>query len=73
MAQLEEHSLPIPEVHGSNLDTGNFCRIHVHCQLRLKDENKRKRVREWPIFLSNERQLFKLDYFMTKAVHRPII
>ena len=52
VAQLAERSLPIPEVRGSNPDTGKFLKniYLLSTVLHWKDENKRKRGREWLIF-----------------------
>ena len=49
--QLAERSLPIPEVRGSNPDIDKKL-LNIYCQLCWKDENKRKRGQEWPIFKS---------------------
>ena len=43
VAQLEERSLPIPEVHGSNLVIGKNFILKIYRKLYWKDENKEKR------------------------------
>ena len=52
VAQLVgEQSLPTPEICGSNPAIGKCYLLSTVLNLYLKDENKGKRDREWPIFL----------------------
>ena len=48
VAQLVERSLPIQEVHGSNLVMGK--KYIEHFTVFCIEKMKRKRGREWPIF-----------------------
>ena len=50
VAQLVEWSLPTPEVRDSKPIIGKIYMFNIYSQLYRKDENKRKRGREWPIF-----------------------
>ena len=53
VAQLVEQLLPKPEVRGSNPVMGKMYWTFIYCQLYLKDENKEKRGRDWPIIKKN--------------------
>ena len=51
VAQLVERSLLTPEVRGLNPVIGKIYIEHGFLSIVLKNENKEKRGREWPIFI----------------------
>ena len=70
MAQLVERLLPIPEVRdlnpviGKNLLISNICILST---VYWKDENKRKRGREWPIFFKKNKK--RINIFLSRFLH----
>ena len=54
VAQLEERSLPTPEIRGSNPNIGKV--LSTNCKLNRKDENKEKEAREWPLFKKEKKK-----------------
>ena len=47
VARLVERSIPTQEIRGSNIKIGKV--LPTNYKLNRKDENRRKRGREWPI------------------------